>query len=361
MRVWSVAALLLLVVGLAGCRAPAATPSPAPAPQASAPQGNTAPAVPGSAAVPAAPPPRVSMRLGLNAVSASIAPIWLAKDEGIFEKYGFDVELITLQSSSQVAKVMASGEIPVAVSAAAGVVDAALAGDDQVLLSGFQNSMNFWVYSKPEVATVPDLRGKRLGVTRIGSGIYLGATGMLRGAGLEPDRDVALMQIGGTGEVYGALVAGAVDAAVLAIPYNFEAQDAGLRLLYDLSAQRIPYLQNGLASSRGYVKNNEAMLRRLMMAHVEGLARVHKDKATTVEVLGRNLRNDDRQLMARTYDLIEPLFERVPYPAAASIQTVLDQRAEEQPAARDITPAQVSDDHFVRELETQGFVGQVYN
>jgi NitT/TauT family transport system substrate-binding protein len=360
MRLRSVISLLLLTAALAGCRAPAASPA-APAPQATAPQSGAAPGTPAGTAAPATPPPRVSIRLGLNAVSASIAPIWLAKDEGIFEKYGFDVELITLQSSSQVGKVMASGEIPVAVSAAAGVVDAALAGDDQVLLSGFQNTMNFWVYSKPEVATVPDLRGKRLGVTRIGSGIYLGATGMLRGAGLEPDRDVALMQLGGTGEVFGALAAGAVDAAVLAIPYNFEAQDNGLHLLYDLSAQHIPYLQNGLASSRSYVKNNEGMLRRLMMAHVEGLARVHKDKATTVEVLGRNLKNDDRQLMSRTYDLIEPLFERVPYPVAASIQTVLDQRAEEQPAARSLTPAQVSDEHFVRDLEAQGFVSQVYN
>jgi NitT/TauT family transport system substrate-binding protein len=351
MRAWSVVAVALLVTSLAGCRAPA-TPAAAPAPQSSgAPNGGA----------PAAPPPRTSLRLGLNAVSASIAPIWLAKDEGIFEKHGFDVELITLQSSSQVAKVMASGEIPVAVSAAAGVVDAALAGDDQVLLSGFQNNMNFWVYSKPEIATVADLRGKRLGVTRIGSGIYLGATGMLRGAGLEPDRDVALMQIGGTAEVYGALAAGAVDAAVVAIPYNFEAQDAGYRLLYDLSAQHIPYLQNGLASSRNYVKNNEDLLRRLMMAHVEGLARVHKDKAATVEVLARNLKSDDRPLMARTYDLIEPLFERVPYPTAASIQTVIDQRAEENPAAHNLTPAQVSDDRFVRDLEAQGFVGQLYN
>jgi NitT/TauT family transport system substrate-binding protein len=301
------------------------------------------------------------MQLGINAVSASIAPIWLAKDEGILEKYGFDVELVTLQSSSQVAKVMASGEMPVAVSAAAGVVDAALAGDDQVLLSGFQNTMNFWVYSKPEITSVADLRGKRVGTTRIGSGVYLGATEMLHKAGLEPDRDAALMQIGGTAEVYTALVAGAVDAAVLSIPYNFQAQDGGYHLVYDLAAQKIQYLQSGLASSKSYVQGHEDLLRRLMMAHLEGLARMHKDKATTIEVLARNLKNDDRALMARTYDLIDPLFERVPYPTAASIQTVIDQRAEENPTAHNLTPAQVSDDHFVRDLEAQGFVSQLYN
>src|SRR5690349_21642080 len=117
MRHWSIALVLALAVGAAACRAPAS--SPAPAPQAAAPSGSAASAPSGAA--PAAPPPRVSMQLGINAVSASIAPIWLAKDEGLLEKYGFDIELVTLQSSSQLAKVMASGEMPVAVSAAAGV------------------------------------------------------------------------------------------------------------------------------------------------------------------------------------------------------------------------------------------------
>lgn len=344
--------VLALAVGAAACRAPAATP----APQAAAPSGSAP-----SGAAPAAPPPRVSLQLGINAVSASIAPIWLAKDEGYFEKYGFDVELVTLQSSSQVAKVMASGEMPVAVSAAAGVVDAALAGDDQVLLSGYQNTMNFWVYARPDVTALADLRGKRLGTTRIGSGAHLGAIYALHKAGLEPDRDAAIIQVGGTAEVYTALVAGAADAATLSLPYNFQAQDSGMRLLYDISAQRMPYLQSGLASSKSYVKDHEDMLRRLVMAHLEGLARMHKDKATTIEVLARNLKSDDRALMGRTYDILEPLFERVPYPTAASIQTVIDQRAEENPAARNLTPAQVSDDHFVRDLEAQGFVGQLYN
>ncbi len=141
MRPWLPAALVVLAIGLAGCRPPAAAPPAAPASQGPAPQG-------GATAAPTA-PPRMHLRLGINAVSASIAPIWLAKDTGIFDRYGFDVELITLQSSSQVAKVMASGEIPVAISAAPGVIDAVLAGDDQVLISGFQNDMNFWVYSRP--------------------------------------------------------------------------------------------------------------------------------------------------------------------------------------------------------------------
>src|SRR4051812_27558097 len=114
MRAWSLLALATLAVGLAACRAPEPQVAPAGSP------GNTG-ATAASGAAPAAPPPRTAMRLGLNALSASITPIWLAKDEGIFDKYGFEVELITLQSSSQVAKVMASGEMPVAVSAAAGV------------------------------------------------------------------------------------------------------------------------------------------------------------------------------------------------------------------------------------------------
>jgi ABC-type nitrate/sulfonate/bicarbonate transport system substrate-binding protein len=289
-----------------------------------------------------------------------MAPLWVAKDAGIFDKYGFDVEFITLQSSSQVAKVMASGEISLALSAAAGVVDAALAGDDQVLISSYQPYMNFWVHARPDVTRIADLRGKRVGATRIGSGAHLGVVEMLRKAGLEPDQDAAVMQLGGMPEVYGALTAGAIDAGIFSMPWNFRAQDEGFPQLHDVSADRIPYLQTGLATSRQYLRQNEALVRRFMMAHLEGLARVHTDKPTTVESIARNLKSEDLALMERTYDTMVPLLERIPYPVAPSIQTVIDQRAAENPAARNLTPAQVSDERYVRELEDSGFIAQLY-
>ena len=362
MRYRALALLVISLLALAACGGSSGSGGAGRQPAGSAPAE-------GAAAAPVAADPtpwpagtsRTSLKVGLNALSASLAPLWLAKDAGIFDKYGFDVEFVTLQSSSQVAKVMASGEIPIAISAAAGVVDAALAGDDQVLISGFQNNMNFWVYARPNVAGVADLRGKKVGTTRIGSGAHLGVLEMLRKNNLQPDRDTAVLQIGGQSEVYGALQAGAVDAAILSIPYNFEAQDSGLKLIWDVSAQQFPYLQNGAATSRSYLQRNPDVVRRFMMAHVEGLARVHQDRAATIDVLGKYLRNEDRELMARTYDLIEPLLEKVPYPTAGSIQTVIDQRAESgQPEARQLTPAKVSDDSILHELEAAGFVDRLY-
>ncbi len=370
MRQRSLVVAVGMLIVVAGCAQPAGSSTPLqPAPVGVSPSVATgqAPIAPAGPAVPAAstgatqPMPRVALRVGLNAVSAGVAPLWLALDAGIFEQHGFEVEFITLQSSSQVAKVMASGEIPIAVSAAAGVVDAAIAGDEQVLLTGMQTYMNFWVYARPEISTVAELRGKRLAASRIGSGAHLGLVELLRRHGMEPDRDAAIMQLGGMPEIYGALTAGAVDAGIMSIPWNFQAHDAGMRLVYDVSALRIPYLQNGLASSRAYVRDHEDLVRRFVAAHVEGVGRFHTDKATAVEVLMRNLKNDDRALMERTYDFVEPLFERVPYPPPASIQTVIDQRAEELPAARNLTPAQLIDERFVRELDQSGFIARLYD
>src|SRR5262249_62141522 len=105
----------------------------------------------------------------------------------------------------------------------AGVVDAALAGDDQGLLSGFQNYMNFWVYARPEITSVADLRGKKVGTTRIGSGAHLGVLEMLRPNNLQPDRDVAALQSGGTAEGYGALGAGGGGARRLPPPLQLPA------------------------------------------------------------------------------------------------------------------------------------------
>lgn len=360
---WQATILAAALVALVGCGGSATAPRGDQGASGSASAQAGPPAAAGIVADPTPWPagaPRMSLRLGLNTVSASMAPLWVAKEAGIFDEYGFDVEFITLQSSAQVAKVMASGEVPIAISAAAGVVDAALAGDDQVLISGFQNYMNFWAYARPDVHSVAELRGKRMGTTRFGSGAHLAAMETVRRNGLEPERDVAILQIGAQSEVWGALVAGAVDAAILSIPFNLQAQSAGMPLIYDVSAQRIPYLQNGLATSRSYLSRNEDVVQRAMMAHLAGLARVQLDKSLTVDVLGRYLRSDDRELMSRTYDTIAPLFERLPYPTAASIQTVIDQRAAENPAAANLTPAQVSDERYVRELEQSGFADRVY-
>ncbi|HZU05624.1 MAG TPA: ABC transporter substrate-binding protein [Chloroflexota bacterium] len=356
---WQHVLAMVVLLSLVGCAAPAA-----PSGSERGAGESRAPAAPAAVADPTPWPataPRTALRIALNAVSASMGPMWIAKDLGLFEQYGLDVELVTLQTSSQIAKVMAAGEIPIALSAAAGVVDAVLAGDDQILLTGYQNYMNFWVHSRPEVRSVTDLRGKRVGTTRIGSGAHLGTVEMLRRFGLEPDRDVAVLQLGGMPEVFGALSAGAVDAAILSIPWNFQAQDSGFPLLHDLSAQRIPYLQTGLATTRGYLQRNEDLVRRVLMAHLEGLARFHTDKATAIEVLARNLKSEDRELLERTYDVLTPLLERVPYPTPASIQTVIDQRAAENPAARQLTPAQVADDRLLRELDAAGFISRLYS
>jgi ABC-type nitrate/sulfonate/bicarbonate transport system substrate-binding protein len=347
---------VLVLAGLLACAAPAAPPA---RPAASAP----APAAAAIAANPTPHPanaPRTSLTVGLNALSAGMLPLWTAKDAGLFDEYGFDVDFVVLQSSSQVSKVMASGEIPIAVSAAAGVVDAALAGDDQILISSYQHYMNFWVHARPDVRRVADLKDKRIGTTRIGSGAHLGVVELVKKNGLEPDRDVAIMQLGGMPEVYGALTAGAVDAAIFSLPWNFKVAEDGFPLLHDISADRVPYLITALATSRKYASQNDEQVRRFMMAHLAGLARVKRDRAFAVEVLGRNLKSDDQALMERTYDTVEPFFERVPYAPPAAIQTVIDQRAADNPAAASLTPAQVAEDRYVRELESAGFIDRLY-
>jgi hypothetical protein len=117
---------------------------------------------------------------------------------------------------------------------------------------------------------------------------------------------------------------------------------------------------NGVATTRSYLQQHPDLVRRFMMAHVEGIARVYQDKPGAEEALLKYLRSDDRELMDRTYDLITPFFEKVPYPAAASIQTVIDQRAVENPDASKLTPAAVSDDSMLKELEDAGFITRLY-
>jgi ABC-type nitrate/sulfonate/bicarbonate transport system substrate-binding protein len=340
---------LLLLVALA-C-APKPAPQAAPAPQAQA---------PAPAAAPTTPPALVPLRFGLNTPTAFVAPVWVAKDEGFFEKYGIDAELVLMQSSAQLAPALISGEVPIAVSAATGIVNAALAGSDLMLLGGYSNLLRFWFYARPEHATVGDLRGKQIAITRRGGAIHVATELVLQRHGLDADRDVTLIQVGSTNDSFTAMISGAVAAGMLSPPNTFLADDQGLRLLVDTADYRYPLIVQGFAASRAWVARNEDLTRRVIQAVSEGLAFTHQQKERTKAVIGRNTKVDDPLLLERTYEALVPAWERLPYAPLDAIRVELDSLAEEIPAARDARPEQFLDNRIVEDLDRAGFFQRLY-
>src|SRR5207248_6261314 len=167
------------------------------------------------------PPPAElrKVRLAYGFVSTTDIPLWIADDQGLWQRHGLEVETILMQSSAQVAPAMAAGEIDVALTAGAGVVDIDLAGGDQLLIaSQTTNLMRFYLNARPDIRRVEDLRDKRIAITRLGSGVHLATQIVLEKAGLEAVRGAQLVRAGAADSELSALLSGAVDAATVGLP-----------------------------------------------------------------------------------------------------------------------------------------------
>src|SRR5581483_8092953 len=232
-----------LMLAVAGCRPTGATGG-ASAPAAPAPAAPTAaPAASAPTAAPQRAPDKI--KVAYNAVTADQTPIWLAQDAGIHLKHGLDVELVSMQSSAQITPALVSGELGVAYSAGAGTVSADLQGADLVMISSFQPWLRFWLYTKPDVTSVAQLRGTRMGVTRFGGGLHLAALITVERAGMDPERDLTMSQLGGNSEIFGALVGNAIDSGWVLPPQAYEAEAMGYKRLVDTLELRIPYTMSG--------------------------------------------------------------------------------------------------------------------
>src|SRR3954470_3388653 len=254
----------------------ACTPGSGAPPSGDAAAGDRRPAAaapPAATGAPSAEPaaaPRAT-KLAYGFVSAEVIPLWIALDQGIFARYGLAVEPVLLQSSAQIAPAMASGEIDVALTAGAGIVDIDLAGGEIMLVAAQTNWMRFFLHSQPALRRVEDLRGQRVAITRLGSGVHLATTKVLERAGLEAGRDVTLIQAGTGDAVLGSLASGSADAAMLVLPANLLAERQGFPLLADLRDYQVPYVAAALAATRATLANRPALVRDFVHAYVEAM------------------------------------------------------------------------------------------
>ena len=289
-------------------------------------------------------------------VSTTDIPMWIAQDQGIFTKYGLDVDTTLLQTSAQIAPAMAAGEVDVALTAGAGVVDIDLAGGNQVLIVAEQNMMRFFLQTRPEIRRVEDLRNKRVAITRLGSGVHLATIKVLEQAGLDPGRDTALIQAGTVNNALSALASDQVEAAMLSTPTNILAERQGFPLLVDVKDLHIPYSQGALAVTRTTLEERYDLVRDFVKAMLEARGVAMRDPALAKGLLGQNTKTEDQDILDRSYELWLADLDELPYASPDAVQTVLDQRAPEVQAARTANPQDFVDNRIVRELEASGFL-----
>src|SRR6266576_2955 len=264
------------------------------------------------------------IRVGGGSTSATQMSMWLAKEGNFYEKHGLSVEAISIPGSSLALQAMLAGELPIIQLGGAASIQANLAGADTVIIATIVKKFLFWIYSRPEIGRMEDLKGKVFGTTRFGTLSDLASRFALRFYGVDPERDITMVQTGGPAETVTAILTGKIHAAALSPPATLQAKKAKLKELLDMSKLDAEYHINGVVTTRRYLKSNEDTVRRFMRAYVEGVARGQKDKAFALIAMARTFRTDDRELLEESYDLIiKGNLVLPPYPSVPGIASLL--------------------------------------
>jgi NitT/TauT family transport system substrate-binding protein len=140
------------------------------------------------------------VRLSHSALESSNALWYVAQDRGLYKKNGLDVDLLFIPSTTTSVSSLVAGDIQVANASGGGVASAVVAGADLVMVACYMNSLPYELVVQESIKSAEDLKGKTIGISRIGSASDVAARALIRGLGLEPEKQVLIMQVGGPAE-----------------------------------------------------------------------------------------------------------------------------------------------------------------
>jgi ABC-type nitrate/sulfonate/bicarbonate transport system substrate-binding protein len=293
----------------------------------------------------------------VNVVYASISGLflacWVAQEAGYFDREGLEVNLVYIQSASTAIQAMLAGEAPIVLAGGEPVVEAGLKGGDAIFIGGISIVPAVHFMALPEIRTVQDLRGKPVGVTRYGSSTDYAMRQVLRRNGLEPVRDVPVLQIaGGHRALAAALLARQIFAAPIAPPNSLRAEKGGAKLLIDMTKSGIYFPYSTIASTRAFLKKSRPAALGFMKGYSEGIKRMVSDKPFAIEVIKKYMREDDPEILDVTYQYALDFIARVPEANKEGVAEVL--RQSNDPKAKTALPENFIDDGLVRELAQKG-------
>jgi len=303
------------------------------------------------------------VRIGLSSFTPINAAVWIAEDKGLFKKYGIDPEVILIGGASAggVSSLIA-GDVQFLAGAGGAVVSAGLNGADVVMIASIVNRGVQRVMARSDIRKAEELRGKRIGITRLGAASHLVLLMMLRAWGMTA-ADVQTMQIGSSPAMMAALEKGGIDAAVLTEPTFFFAEDQGYRVLADLADMDIYYLHSMIDTTRGYIRTHRDVALRFLRGYTEGIAFFKNNRKESIEVLAKKLRTAPSQTkyLERSHALYSSgYFENTPYVSLRGVNTLLEFLGKDNPKARTADPRSFIDNSLVKELDDAGFIKKLY-
>jgi NitT/TauT family transport system substrate-binding protein len=300
------------------------------------------------------------LRLAWAGFSPTNSPIWVMDDRKLLQKQGVTPEIIAINASPTVLQALLANEIDAASISVTTLTSSRVGGADTVMIVGIVPTFVDHIISLSSITAVEQLKGKVGGVNRLGSTSDLGLRLALRKLGVDPEKDVKIIPVGGNPERFAALSKGLTQFTIMPEPFLTQAERLGFRNLYDVANLKIPFWWNGILSREAIVKTKRPLLLKLTRAVTEAIHIIKTEKEYAKAIFKKNLGVADPEGLERAYKDYSNIFPEVPYPTPDGVKTMLDDMAPRTPKAATADPKTYVDTSLVAEIEKSGLIKQLY-
>jgi NitT/TauT family transport system substrate-binding protein len=298
--------------------------------------------------------PLKKIRIAIPSIVIDFAPLWIARDKGIFREERIDPEVTYIQGNVRVVQSMVAGEVQFGVAGTAGAVSARAAGEEVIVVAVPMNRLDYTLVARQPVNKPSDLIGKKVGIGAVGGSDELATRIALEKLGINPS-SVTMITAGGSAERLAALRVGSVDAAPVG-GATFIGGGAGLHKVLDLTDLGVEFPFTAIFTTRRYAQANREAVLGFIRGYMRGVRFFQENKEEAIAITGRNLRTTNKDLLERQWLYVKDhVFEKIPYPTEKGFKLIFDLLSPRNPKVAALRMDDVFDASFVKELADKGF------
>jgi len=290
-----------------------------------------------------------------SALSPSYLALWAAKDGGIFEQHGLDVELTLTGGGSQAMPVFLSGQAEIFQAAGSDILGAVASGTDIVVTATTSAVYPFKLEVNPSIKSAADLKGKKVGITGLGDTGDAALHLALPKIGLDPDKDVIAVPVGSSQNTAAGMLSGALDAGLLSPPQNLAVEAKGFHALFDIPSLKLAVANQEVAVQRSWLAANRDRMQRYIDSLVLATAKVRHDKVYAIGLMKKYLKSDDEAALDASYEFSsQQVLAPLPFPTAEQFANTLSVMSTRNSKLVGIDPAKFIDPSFVQSAADRG-------
>jgi NitT/TauT family transport system substrate-binding protein len=301
------------------------------------------------------------VRLSHSALETSNAVWFLAQERGFYKKHGLDVDLLFIASTTMSVSSLLAGDMHVANASGGAIASAVFAGAPIVIVACYLNSLPYELVVNETIKSAEELKGKSIGISRLGSASDVAARALLRGLNLEPDKQVLIMQVGGSSERAAAFRTGRI--AGFPSPPGIIHLTKGMphRVLIGTAdfKQRFEFPYICAATTKGYLQKQRETVKKVIMAHIEAVHFVKTQKDESKKIMAKYARTNNEDYLEAAYTASARLYDMVPLVTRPGVEIQIKEAIGRKPGAQ-LRFEDMVDESIVRELDKNGFIEKIY-